>query len=136
MTTWSSTIMMVIGRSVMMRSSERDANADDSIILFVYKHLCISSQQSRPFGNRMRPKCLYAFMTTFLLRIRTRPAILDLQQQRTVLTRYLNPRVATKGMTPHIAQSFRDDLKDFRRQTIVDLHFATRFDVDFYSGHN
>jgi hypothetical protein len=62
-------------------------------------------------------------------------AVLDLQEQRTVFTRYLNPRVTAKRVAPNVAQAFGDDLKQFRREAIVHLHFAARFYVDFDSRH-
>src|SRR5215208_7644169 len=98
--------------------------------------MSIAAEGSRTLSNRVGPERLYAFIAVNLLRVRvcSWPAVFDLQEQRIVSARYLNPRVATKGVTPHVAQTFRNDLKEFRRQTIVDLHFATRFDVNLDAG--
>src|SRR5215213_169744 len=114
-----------------------DTNTNYRVVFIVYKYLGIAAERSSTLCNRMRPKQFAGVVpvATFAIGIctATRPAILDLQQQGTVLTRYLNPGVTAKGMAPDIAETLGDNLKQLRRQAIVDFYLAVRSDVDFDS---
>src|SRR5688572_29845018 len=129
---------MVIGRGVIsqLQKLKRYSNTDDGVILFVHKHVRISTERSRTFGDGMWSKHANSVLTfaAFCIRIgaAARSTILDLQQQRSVFTRYLDSCVATKSVATHVAQSLGDDLKQLCRQTIVDIHFAVSlyFDLD------
>src|SRR5687768_3359562 len=129
-TTWSSTIMMVIGRGFItqLQKLKRYSYTDNSVILFVDKHVRIATERSRTLGDGMRSKHANAVLTfaTFCIGIRpaARSTVLYLQQQRRVFTRYLDSRVTTKSVATHVAQSLGDDLKQLCRQTIVHFHFA------------
>src|SRR5512145_2753124 len=66
----------------------------------------------------------------------SRSAVLYLQLERTVFTPYLNPRVATKGTSPNVAETFSDNLKQLGRKSIVHFNFAARLHIDLDARHH